>query len=194
MSSPLTRNEMLTVFSEDELMLPSEELLGEIPDVDSREVLRTLGLPVWENPWFDMDDEISERLQRVSDWDVGLADRFDEIPQGAEEWISLGTIPYDDIAFDASTGVVYCLSDESGIYPFNSSLRNFIHFLYLLQSERPKFDIEHPRYEQEGEDDPEMTRRRVKDAMEEIDAAALENPDSRWHEVLDYIVDSELHY
>ncbi|MFD7299057.1 SUKH-4 family immunity protein [Streptomyces sp. NPDC059897] len=194
MSSPLTRNEMLTVFSEDELMLPSEELLGEIPDVDSREVLRTLGLPVWENPWFDMDDEVSERLQSVAGWDVGLSDRFDEIPQGAERWISLGTIPYDDIAFDASTGVVYCLSDESGIYPFNSSLRNFIHFLYLLQSERPKFDIEHPRYEQEGEDDPEMTRRRVKDAMEEIDPAALENPDSRWHEVLDYIVDSELHY
>lgn len=56
MSSPLTRNEMLTVFSEDELTLLGEELLGEIPDVDSREVLRTLGLPVWENPWFDMDE------------------------------------------------------------------------------------------------------------------------------------------
>ncbi|MHC5262585.1 SUKH-4 family immunity protein [Streptomyces sp. UC4497] len=194
MSSPLTRDEMLTVFAEDELILLGEELLGEISDVDSREVLRTLGLPVWENPWFDMDDEVSERLQHTSDWDVGLTDRFDEIPQGAEEWISLGTIPYDDIAFDASTGVVYCLSDESGIYPLNSSLRNFIHFLYVLQSERPKFDVEHARYEQEGEGDPEATRRRAKDAMEKIDPTALEHPDSRWHEVLDCIVDPELHY
>jgi SUKH-4 immunity protein len=191
--SALTRDMLETVFDPDELITVPEGNIGVVSDPDAKEVLQTLGLPVWENPWFEMDEEIGERFQRVEDWDEKLEDRYAVVPQGADKWIGISMIPYDGIAFDPDTGKVYCLPDDSEIYLWNSSLRSFVHFLYILQAERPHFDI---GWESEVEVpfDPEAAQARTLEAMTSVDPAALENPQSRWHAVLTYIVDPEHHY
>ncbi|MEU2715670.1 SUKH-4 family immunity protein [Streptomyces sp. NPDC007205] len=195
MSRPLalTREMLETVFDPAELIVASEGNLPAIGDPDAREVLGTLGIPVWGNPWFDIDAELAERFGRVEDWDGKLTDRYAVVPTGADKWISLGMIPYDGLAFDPGTGTVYCLPDDSEIYLWNSSLRSFVHFLYLLQLERPHFDAQ---WESEIEVpyDPEAAQVRVRRAMMSVDPEALENPDSRWHGVLTYIVDPEHHF
>lgn len=61
-----------SVFEPAELVTAPEEILGPVTDPDARETLRTLGLPVWENPWFDVDGMIGERLEPVSEWDGQL--------------------------------------------------------------------------------------------------------------------------
>ncbi|MEV5650546.1 SUKH-4 family immunity protein [Nocardia sp. NPDC052254] len=194
MNSPsaLTREMLETVFAPDELVTVPAGNVGVVVDSDAREVLRTVGLPVWENPWFDMDPEIAERFECVGDREDPPADRYSVVPPGADRWISIGMIPYDDIAFDPETGTVYCLPDDSEIYVWNSSLRSFVHFLYILQAERPHFDVEWAG-DAEPPFDPEGARARTLKAMTSVDPAALKNPRSRWHSVLTYITDPEHH-
>ncbi|MCD9880783.1 SUKH-4 family immunity protein [Streptomyces guryensis] len=189
----LTRAMLETVFDPAELIVAPAESLSAVADPDSREVLGTLGIPVWDNPWFDMEEGIAERLGRVEEWDEKLEDRYSVVPPGAGKWIGLGMVPYDGIAFDPDTGKVYCLPDDSEIYLWNSSLRSFVHFLYLLQLERPHFDAE---WESEIEVpyDPQAAQIRVRSAMMSVDPVALENPESGWHGILTYIVDPEHHF
>jgi hypothetical protein len=191
--SSLTREMLETVFDPDELITVPESNLAVVSDPDAKEVLRTLGIPVWDNPWFDMEEQIGERFERVEDWDEKLADRYSVVPPGADKWIGLGMIPYDGIAFDPDTGKVHCLPDDSEIYLWNSSLRSFVHFLYLLQLERPHFDSQWEG-DIEVPFDPEAAQIRTREAMMSVDPAALENPESRWHAVLTYIVDPERHF
>ncbi|MGW3118500.1 SUKH-4 family immunity protein [Streptomyces sp. NPDC001107] len=189
MSSNLSRGMLEAVFDPDELIRSPEIILGPVSDADARDVLGTLGIPVWENPWFDLDDGIGERLERVADWDGELSDRFDRVPPGADGWIGLGMIPYDDIAFDPDTGKVYCLPQDKEIYLLNSGLRSFVHFLYLLKVESPNYD-----WESHGKEELEAVRLRIRETMSSVDPVALENPDSCWFEVLTYIVDPEHHF
>jgi hypothetical protein len=189
MSNPLNRDMLEAVFEPDELITSPESILGPVANADAGEVLRTLGIPVWENPWFDLDAGIGERLERVAEWDWELSDRFDHVPPGADGWIGLGLFPYDDIAFDPDSGKVYCLPQDDEIYLVNSSLRSFVHFLYLLKAESPNYE-----WESNGTAELEATRLRIRETMASVDPAALENPDSCWFEVLMYIVDPEHHY
>ncbi|MER5944814.1 SUKH-4 family immunity protein [Streptomyces sp. NPDC001904] len=172
MSSNLDRSMLEAVFAPDELITAPESILGPVTDADARDVLATLGIPVWENPWFDLDDGIGERLEPVED-----------------DWIGLGMIPYDDIAFDPGTGKVHCLPQDGESYLLNSDLRSFVHFLYLLKLESPNYDWESHR-----KVELEEVRARIQETMTSIDPAALENPESRWFDVLTYLVDPEHHF
>lgn len=189
----LSRQALETVFTPAELITVPESRLDAVADPDAREVLRTLGLPVGKNPWFGLDNKLAERFRRIEeDYDWELADRYSEVPLGAGRWIPLGMIPYDSVVLEPETGKVHCLPQDGEIYLFNSKLRHFVHFLYILQVERPHFD-----FEWEGDDelfDPEGARSRVEAAMRSIDPAALEIPESRWFDVLTYIVDPESEY
>lgn len=189
MSNPFHRALLLTAFEPAELITSPESILGPVTDADARDVLRTLGLPIWENPWFDLDAGIGERLDRVADWDGELSDRFDQVPPDADGWIGLGLFPYDDIAFDPHGGTVYCLPQDSEIYVVNSSLRSFVHFLYLLKAESANY-----AWETQGMDELEATRLRIRENMASVDPIALENPGSCWFQILTYIVDPEHHY
>ncbi|NUR01260.1 MAG: hypothetical protein HOY79_33465 [Streptomyces sp.] len=195
MTSPpeLSRRTLETVFALAELITVPESHLDAVTDPDAREVLRTLGLPVGRNPWFGLDDKIGERFRRIGqDYDWELADRYAEVPPGADTWIPLGMIPYDSIVLDPYTGRVHCLPQDGEIYLFNSKLRYFVHFLYVLQAERPHFDVEW-----EGDDDlfdPEGARARTEAAMRATDPVSLESPGSRWFDVLTSIMDPESDY
>jgi hypothetical protein len=175
-----------TVFDPSELVTVPESSLAVVPDADTRQVLGTLGVPFWENPWFDMDDRLRDGLPRVTEWDSSLSARFGQVPEGADNWVSLGLIPYDDLAFDPVTGKVYCCPQEGEIYLLNSKLRNFVHFHYLLRLESPNYE-----WESSTEAEREAVRLRVREAMTSLDPAALENPESRWIDILQYIVDPD---
>ncbi|MFK0293850.1 SUKH-4 family immunity protein [Streptomyces sp. NPDC090442] len=190
----LSRQALETVFTPAELITVPEGQLADVADPDAREVLRTLGLPVGKNQFFGLDNKIGERFRRIAeDYDWELVERYSEVPLGADRWIPLGMIPYDSIVLDPETGKVHCLPQDGEIYLFNSTLRQFVHFLYILQVERPAYDMEW-----EGDDDlfdSEGARSRVEAAMRSIDPAALEIPESRWHDVLAGIEDPEYdHY
>ncbi|CAG6397819.1 SUKH-4 family immunity protein [Streptomyces cocklensis] len=185
--STLTREMLESVFAPEELLTAPQSILGPVANADAAEVLSTLGIPHWENPWFDMDDKIGTRLEPITDWDWRLPDRYEHIPPGADHWIGLGLVPYDDLAFDPATGEVFCLPDDAEIYRINSSLRAFVHFHYLLKSTKPEWDFNGSRTA-----DPEMLRLRLREAMAEVDRSALEIPDSCWPRLLDHIVNPEV--
>lgn len=195
MTSPpeLSRQTLETVFAPAELITVPESRLDAVADPDAREVLRTLGLAVGKNQWFGLDNKIAERFRRIGeDYDWELTDRYSEVPLGADRWIPLGMIPCDSVVLDPDNGKVYCLPQDGEIYLFNTKLRHFIHFLYILQAERPSFDDEW-----EGDDDlfdPEGARTRIEAAMRSVDPAALENPESRWFDVLASVVDPDSDY
>jgi len=75
----------------------------------------------------------------------------------------------DDIALDGVTGVVYCLpGDES-------------------EKERPNYD-----FESELENiDPASAAARLTEQMREIDPAALDVSNSRWHDILEHVAEPE---
>ncbi|MFE2430603.1 SUKH-4 family immunity protein [Streptomyces sp. NPDC059373] len=197
MTSPpeLSRRTLETVFAPAELITVPESRLDAVADPDARDVLRTLGLPVGKNPWFGLDNKIGERFRRIGeDYDWELAERYSEVPLGAETWIPLGMIPYDSIVLDPDTGKVHCLPQDGEIYLFNSRLRYFVHFLYVLQAERPYFDVEWEGDDDDDLFDPEGARTRIEAAMRSIDPVALEVPESRWFDVLTSVVDPESDY
>jgi hypothetical protein len=189
MTGPLSRDMLEAVFEPDELVTSPDSILGPVTDADTREVLRTLGIPVWENPWFDLDPGLGEQLERLSERGTELSDRFDDVPPGADGWIGLGMFPYDDLAFDPETGKVYCLPEDGEIYLVNSTLRSFVHFHYLLKAESPNYE-----WESHTTAELEAARLRIREEMGRLDPAALENPHSCWFEVLTYIVDPEHHF
>lgn len=189
MSNAFNRATLLTAFEPDELITSPESILGPVTNADARDVLRTLGIPIWENPWFDLDAGIDERLDRVADWAGELSDRFDQVPPEADDWIGLGLFPYDDLAFDPHAGKVHCLSQDGEIYVVNSSLRSFVHFLYLLKAESANYE-----WESHGTDELEATRLRIRESMASVDPIALETPDSCWFEILTSLVDPEHHF
>lgn len=150
--------------------------------------LRRTGLPARPNPWFDLVDGTPEQVRALGDCYDDLHERWTNLPEGAGHWLLLGMIPYDDIALDGVTGVVHCLpTEESKAYPLNKDLPSFAHFLHLLERERPHYD-----FESEEPLDTEGAARRLTERMREIDPAALEVSQSRWHDVLEYVARPEV--
>ncbi|MEV0090012.1 SUKH-4 family immunity protein [Streptomyces sp. NPDC050738] len=196
MTDPLTRAMLDTAFEPHELLTPPVDILGPATDPDAKEVLHTLGIPSWDNPWFDVDDEIGRRLEPVSEWDYELSDVYQDVPEGAENWVALGMVPYDDIAFDPATGKVYCLPQDAEIYLLNSSLRSFVYFLYLLKVDCPRMDSGDDQSEWAGYTaaEHEEIRLHICEKMSAVDPVALENPKSLWFGILTYIVDPEAHF
>lgn len=154
----------------------------------SADFLRDVGIPGRPNPWFDLVDGTPEQARTLGDAYDDLRERWTDLPEGAEGWLLLGMVPHDDIALDGVTGVVHCLpGDESRTYPLNKDLPSFAHFLRLLEKERPNYD-----FESELEDiDPESAATRLSEQMREIDPAALEVSNSRWHDILEYVAEPE---
>lgn len=196
MSAPrLTRELLESVFAPEELLTAPRSILGPVSNADAAEVLSTLGIPHWKNPWFDMNDEIGTRLEPITEWEWQLADCYDYIPPGSDRWIGLGMFPYDALAFDPATGEVFCLPDDAEIYRVNSSLRAFVHFHYLLKSTEPGWEwgtTDDSETDDGTTDDLETLRVRLRAAMTEVDPTAFDRPNSCWSQVLDYIVDPDV--
>jgi hypothetical protein len=188
MTPPIDRETLESEFGPEELTTYSAAVVANIQHEPSARFLRDVGIPARPNPWFDLVDGTPEQVRALGDCYDDLRERWTNLPEGAEGWLLLGMVPYDDIALDGVTGTVYCLpGDESEIYPLNKDINSFAHFLYLLEKERPHYDFES---EQESLD-PEGAAGRISEQMREIDPAALEVGHSRWHDILEYVAEPE---
>ncbi len=189
MSRPtVTRSDLEQVFTPSRIVTLVADRTDRISDPDSRNVLGSLGFPVGEDTWFDLDPHFAERWRPVSEWNFSLADHFEHVPSGSDRWLTLGLIPYDSIAFDPETGQVYCVPQDDDIYVLNSSLRSFIAFLYVLERERPHYDA---AMESEAVFEPGAAQERIKAFMLAVDPAALERTQSRWHNVIESVIDPD---
>ncbi|WP_416975998.1 SUKH-4 family immunity protein, partial [Streptomyces sp. 4F14] len=120
-----------------------EAVVANIRHGPSSHFLHHIGIPSHPNPWFDLVDGTPEQARKVGSCYDDLRERWANLPEGAESWLLLGMVSYDDIALDGIAGVVYCLpGDETEIYPLNKDLNSFAHFLHLLEKERPNYDFE----------------------------------------------------
>ncbi|MFE5741862.1 SUKH-4 family immunity protein [Streptomyces celluloflavus] len=184
MTTPIDRDTLEAEFGPDGLVTLPTGLLEGIQHEPSLHFLRHVGIPSRPNPWFELIEATTEELRTVGDCYDEPGESWTNLPDHAENWLLLGMIPYDDIALDGTTGVIYCLpADQEEVYPLNRDLYAFARFLYLLERERVNWDFES---EQESLD-AEGATRRLNDQMREIDPEALEVDHSRWHDILEYV-------
>ncbi|MFF1304720.1 SUKH-4 family immunity protein [Streptomyces sp. NPDC058307] len=184
MTPPIDRETLETEFGPDELVTFPEAVVATVRHGPSARFLRDVGLPSRPNPWFDLVNGTPEEARALGACYDDLRERWTDLPEGAENWLLLGTVPYDDIALDGVTGVVQLLpGDGSDICPLNKDLSSFAHFLHLLERERPHYDF---ASEQETLD-PAGAARRLGERMREIDPQALAGARSRWHDILEYV-------
>lgn len=189
MTPPIDRATLDAEFGPGELTTFSDAVVANIQHRPSSDFLRNIGIPSRPNPWFDLVKGGPEHFRKIGDSYGNLRDRWTNLPEGAENWLLLGMIPYDDIALDGITGLVFCLpGDESEVYPLNKDLHSFAHFLYLLEMERPNWDFE----SEQATLDLEGAARRLAGQMREIDPEALAVSHSRWHGILEYVEYPEL--
>ncbi|NEB00483.1 SUKH-4 family immunity protein [Streptomyces sp. SID13726] len=188
MTPPIDRETLQAEFGPDELIRFPEAVVATVRHEPSARFLREVGIPARPNPWFDLVDGSEAEARTLGECYDDLRERWTDLPEGAENWLLLGMVPYDDIALDGVTGTVRCLpGDESDVYPLNQDLDSFASFLYLLEKERPHYD-----FESELEViDPEGAARRLTERMREIDPAALAVEGSRWHDILEYVESPE---
>jgi hypothetical protein len=188
MPQTVDRALMESVFPAADLVTVPESALAPVSHGRTRELLRDVGLPDQHTGWF----------QTVKDLPAEIADKG--WPRGRElhpssdlvfdEWIAIGGIPYDNMVVDAASGAVYCIPG-SGADPYllNSSLDDFLYFLYSVEAERPNYDAEFAEengYE-DDEDFGEGVDERLLAVMRAADPVALQNLDATWYTVLEYV-------
>ena len=177
-----------SVFPVGDLVTVPESALGPVSHVRTRELLRDVGLPDQHTGWFQTATDLPRRIANKG-WP---RDRDLRPPLRSDpgEWISIGGIPYDDMVVDGASGAVYCLPGNSeDPYLLNSSLDCFLYFLYSVEAERPNYDAEFAEengYEDDGSFGEGVDERLIA-VMRETDPVALENPESTWYMVLEYV-------
>lgn len=197
----LNRRSLEAVYGPDNLMSVPESRLGGIGDPDTRDAMRTLGLPAGKNPMFGLYADLGERFDRIGqplEWQAG--NRFSEVLPESDMWIPLFSVFDDSIVLDPDSGKVHCMPQDGDIHLFNSSFRKYLHFMYIYEAELPHFDVGAEGAGEDGEGaagedaqfDPEGSRERVENAMRAVDPVVLENPGSHWHRILEFIVDPEV--
>lgn len=189
MSSEITRENLLQSFLESEIKHPTEQGLAKVSDPTTRRTLQEIGLPVWENAWFEYDETLDGDLEAI----IEVSSTLQVSPAPAStHLICIAMVPYDTIAFDPSSGIVYCIPQEGPAYILNKSLHNFIHFLYVLQSEAPSHGLD-GEWDTE-ELDLDAARARIQQQWREIDPVALSLRSSVWYRILLHFVDPEAHH
>jgi hypothetical protein len=109
MTPPIDRETLESEFGPEELTTYSAVVVANIQHEPSARFLRDVGIPARPNPWFDLVDGTPEQVRALGDCYDDLRERWTNLPEGAEGWLLLGMVPYDDIALDGITGTVYCL-------------------------------------------------------------------------------------
>ena len=177
-----------SVFPAGDLVTVPESALGPVSHARTRELLRDVGLPHQHTGWFQT---VVSLPTEVADkgWARGR-ELHPSMPFDPDEWISIGGIPYDNMVVDGASGAVYCLPGNSeDPYLLNSSLDCFLYFLYSVEAERPNYDAEFAEengYEDDGSFGEGVDERLIA-VMRETDPVALENPESTWYMVLEYV-------
>lgn len=184
MPQPIDRSAMEAAFGPDVLVTLDEDAVSGVRHAATRAFLLDVGLPDETNKWFELDEGFSEGDVQLGEIYPEVEANYRNLPKEGLDWISLGAIPYDDIAVDHNTGIVYCLPDGSSeIYPLNSDIHSFAAFLCALERERPNYDLAVAG----GIADPEASADRLAAEFTRIDATSVDRPGGTWQRVLGYV-------
>ncbi|MGW4243143.1 SUKH-4 family immunity protein [Nocardia sp. NPDC004722] len=163
------------VFPPGTLITLSQNALGVVTDPVARSILRDIGLPAID--WLDVTEEL--RAGQVNLSEDELVEEYGEFGFDVTRWLCLGTISSDVVYLDTADGTVFSIPDGGIPAPLNKSLETFVYFLYLLETERPNYDFDHPTpdgtYRPGAED-------RLRQSMFATDPTgfAPPDPDSDW--------------
>ncbi|MFC8720391.1 SUKH-4 family immunity protein [Kitasatospora sp. NPDC057198] len=181
------REEMEAVFGAEELVTLDDRALAGIAHEPTRAFLREVGLPD-RIGWFEADQSLCDGALRVGgeSWARFAAD-YPDCPFDMSSWTNLGGIGFDSLVIDTSTGQVYCVPDGQNPHRLNSSIDSLAFFLHALEAERPHYD---PDASEEGATESEESAERLLALMKRTDPAAVEDPESYWHSVLEQVADA----
>jgi len=178
MTDLVDRAALEAVIPPDALITVPESGLEGVAHRPTRDVLRDLGVPVnfWLRPASDFSKGVltadRERLrEEFADFGIDV---------DVDGWALLGTISHDLVYLDTRSGVVHSIPDGGVPRRLNSSLHAFVHFLYLLEVERPNYDFEYPA--RPSGDAPEREFRpgaedRLRERMTAVDPVGFEPPE-----------------
>ncbi|MFJ4845335.1 MULTISPECIES: SUKH-4 family immunity protein [unclassified Streptomyces] len=184
MPHAVDRSVMEAAFGPDVLVTLDEDTVSGVPHAATRAFLVDVGLPDETDKWFELDEGFSEGDVRLGEIYPEVGAHYGNLPEGGLDWISLGAIPYDDIAVDHTTGTVWCLPDGSSeIYPLNKDIHSFAAFLCALERERPNYDLAVAG----GIADPEAAAARLAEEFTRLDPTSVDRPEGTWQRVLGYV-------
>lgn len=186
MSQLVDRAMMESVFPPGKVVRVPEDRLPVGLHESARSFLTEVGLPDLRNSWYLADaalveDEAPDGLRLCGK--LRYFSQFESLPDGAENWIVLGSVPYDGLALDPVTGNIYSLPDgESKIYMLNQSLDSFGYFLYLLETERPNYDFS----VSDEIPDSEGVAAYLRERMIRADPVSFDGVEPAWSETFDW--------
>lgn len=178
-----------------ESVFPPEQLVtledGKLPagfHEPARSLLTTVGLPDDRSSFFVLDGglfggETPNRFRRCSE--LRYFSRYTEMSKGWGNWLVIGGIFDDVVTLDPVSGAVYCLPDgeyQSCAYTLNQSLDSFLHFLYLLELERPNYDFT----VSDDIPDSEGVAESLRERMIRADSLPFEGVEPAWSEDFDW--------
>jgi hypothetical protein len=141
----------------------------DVPD-DAKSLLMEVGLPRNTGPYFQTDLKSSDRVPLLTE----IAQTWGTVKStvGLERYYVIGLIEAAHICLERKTGVVIWVGlDEKVDYSFvNSSLKHFVHFLYLIVKHRPLTSEDHGQSWLDG----------VRAEMESIDPLAFADESNYW--------------
>ncbi|RAY10675.1 hypothetical protein DPM19_34020 [Actinomadura craniellae] len=184
MSPLIDRTMMESVFPADELVTLDDRALAAIAHEPTRTFLREVGLPD-QVGWFEADQLLLDGDLRIGGdaWQA-VTQRHPSCPFDMSAWLTLGGIALDDVIVDTTTGVVYSIPENGPPHLLNTNVDRLAYFLHALEEERPEYDVEAGT--DEGAD-PQGAERRLLHRMRQVDALAMEHPESTWFLVLRYV-------
>lgn len=168
-----------------------EAATAEVEHRPTREFLRDVGIP--DHYWLQVTDGFRNGVLET-DRDA-LNAYLPELGPLFENWVRIGTVSTDRIYLDTRTGAVHSIPDGGVPVRLNSGIQAFVHFLYLLQLERPDYDLgslpADSAYESGAED-------RLRERMRAVDPVAFQPPEEdfgyepgepTWEMVLRFVAD-----
>ncbi|MCL8013382.1 SUKH-4 family immunity protein [Streptomyces sp. AS02] len=187
MTQFVDRAMMESVFPLKELETWEEEKLPTELNASARSILTEVGLPHDRSFFFLLDGWLFEgentpnRFRRCAELDY--FSRYENMPEGWENWLVLGEIFYDVVVLDPVSGMVYSLPDgEYRADPMNQSLASFAYFTYLLQAERPNYDFSMS----DEIPDSEGVAISLRERMIRVDPLPFEGVEPAWSEEFDW--------
>lgn len=194
MTSPITREEALSVFSEDQLRTYTTRAVQHIRDVETRDILMNVGLPDWPVIGLGFPETNCETLALVRDWgSLREYTRTDFLPSNSEDWpvLAVSWPTGDTVILNPDHGTVIFVRDDE-YFPINTDLKSYIRFLIVLKREAPMNP--HNDFEEFFDLDTEPIRRNIQEQWRRIDPPALGRRSALWYEILLQLHDPEAYH
>ncbi|MHA6762517.1 SUKH-4 family immunity protein [Streptacidiphilus sp. PAMC 29251] len=186
MPPSVDRSAFEAVLSPDAMVTLGDEALRVVSHLPSRAALHDVGLP--DRPaagWLDVAQAVCDGELTVGVGREYVVAPEDDLPASfvLDHWALLGGIGENYVYLDVHTGVVHCVPEDDEAHVLNTSLELFLYFLYLLEVERPHYDLKFVG----GDIETGGSEQRLPPLMRAADSEAMAYEGSFWYQVLDSV-------